>query len=95
MKGDEKEYQSAIPIAVACKSLKHAIKFSATYVSKESKSHYMKATFASKTMQSKKFQDKNIDFTSILGKLLFHSHCFINNLMFFLNGLLRKAKIKE
>ena len=54
--GDEKEYQSAMAINVACKSLKHSLRFPSTFVTKDINANYMRPTVASNIMKTNKYE---------------------------------------
>eukprot|EP00826_Nyctotherus_ovalis_P046587 TRINITY_DN5280_c0_g1_i2.p2 TRINITY_DN5280_c0_g1~~TRINITY_DN5280_c0_g1_i2.p2 ORF type:complete len:117 (+),score=14.56 TRINITY_DN5280_c0_g1_i2:178-528(+) len=63
--GDHKEYARAVPISVACKNLKHALKFPTTFVGSGRNPHYMKGTLISTISKSIKAPSKAINFEEL------------------------------
>jgi hypothetical protein len=58
--GDDKCYGTALPISMACKTLKHSLKFPSTFVGLGESKDYMKPTIASTINKSLKHQSKVI-----------------------------------
>jgi len=69
--GDTKQYNAVMPISLACKALKHSLKFPTTFVGSEENHHYMKSTLASMISKSLKHQSKAINFKEMQSIFLF------------------------
>eukprot|EP00826_Nyctotherus_ovalis_P064523 TRINITY_DN9466_c0_g7_i2.p2 TRINITY_DN9466_c0_g7~~TRINITY_DN9466_c0_g7_i2.p2 ORF type:complete len:246 (+),score=72.03 TRINITY_DN9466_c0_g7_i2:1056-1793(+) len=59
--GDKKEYNVVMPISLACKTLKHALKFPTTFIENTNNPHYMKSTLASMINKNLKNQSKGVN----------------------------------
>jgi hypothetical protein len=69
--GDKKEYNMVKPVSLACKSLKHALKFPTTFLVNTNNPHYMKSTLASMINKTSKNQKKKeMNFEEIQCKLI-------------------------
>lgn len=65
--GDEKCYGTALPISMACKTLKHSLKFPSTFVGAGETKDYMKPTVVSTINKSLKHQSKAILYSNKKG----------------------------
>lgn len=63
--GDVKMYNAMMPISLACKALKHALRFPTTFVGSNDSSHYMKATLASMISKNLKHKSNAINFKEL------------------------------
>ncbi len=66
--GDIKMYNSVMPIALACKALKHSLRFPTTFVGSTDNAHYMKGTLTSMISKSLKHQSRAINFKEMQSK---------------------------
>jgi len=69
--GDKKEYNVVKPISLACKTLKHALKFPTTFIENNNNPHYMKSTLASMINKTSKNQNKETNLEEIPCKFMY------------------------
>lgn len=67
--GNKKEYNVVMPISLACKTLKHALKFPTTFIENTNNPHYMKSTLASMINKNLKNQSKDVNLEEMQCKL--------------------------